>query len=61
MRLCPTEMGTSFRVAGLRGHGYELHKNRAHCTDAWLVFTREEAAVTWTLAFQGQDGSKEEA
>lgn len=42
------------------GYGYELHKNRAHCTDAWLVFTREEGAVTWTLAFQGQGRSKEE-
>lgn len=52
--------GTNFRVAGLRDHGDGLHKNRAHCTNAWLVFTRKEEGSHLDFdLFWGRRGKKE--
>lgn len=39
-------------------HGDGLHENRAHCTNAWLVFTRTEEAVTWTRPLLGGGGAR---
>lgn len=48
-------MGESHAVQSGKSndHGDGLHENRAHCTNAWLVFTRKEEAVTWTWPFLG--------
>lgn len=48
-------MGESHAVQSDRSNDHEdgLHESRAHCTNAWLVFTRKEEAVTWTRPFLG--------
>lgn len=53
-------MGESHAVQSGKSndHGDGLHENRAHCTNAWLVFTRKEEAVTWTWPFLGGGGAR---
>lgn len=63
MRLCPTwggEGGTGGKVAGLRDHEYRLHTNRAHRTNAWLVFTTQEEGSHLDLGISWDKVGQEE-
>lgn len=52
--------GSGGRVAGLRDHGYGLHMNRAHYTNAWLVFTRKKEGSPLDLGLSWDKVGREE-